>query len=60
MAQIATDPNASLEVKGRMNAELAQYIYPKRKAVRVATDQDALIVHKVALEMVRTPEVRSE
>ena len=55
--QIATDPEASLELRGRMNAELAQYVYPKRKAVEVASNQDAPLVHKVVLEMVRTPEV---
>src|SRR6516165_12022425 len=33
MVPIATDPNASLELRGRMNAELAQYVYPKREAV---------------------------
>jgi hypothetical protein len=41
MVRIATDPNASLEPRGRMNAELAQYVYPKRKAVEVAADQHA-------------------
>ena len=41
MVQIATDPDASLELRGRMNAELAQYVYPKRKAVEAAADQDA-------------------
>jgi hypothetical protein len=51
MVRIATDPNAGLELRGRMNAELAQYVYPKRKAVEVAGDQDAqLVVHKVVLE----------
>jgi hypothetical protein len=35
-------PYASHELRGRMNAELAQYVYPRRKAVEVATDQDAL------------------
>ena len=33
MAEIARNPEASLELRGRMNAELAQYVYPKRKAV---------------------------
>jgi hypothetical protein len=47
MVQIATDPEASLELRGRMNAELAQYVYPKRKAVEVATDQDAPPIHRV-------------
>ena len=36
MVEIATDPNASLELRGRMNAELAQYVYPSRKAVEIA------------------------
>jgi hypothetical protein len=39
MVQIATDPNASLELRGRRNAELAHYVYPKRKAVEVKPDQ---------------------
>jgi hypothetical protein len=39
MVRIATDPEASLELRGRMNAELAHYVYPKRKAVEVAGDQ---------------------
>ena len=39
MVRIATDPKASLELRGRMNAELAQYVYPKRKSVEVAGDE---------------------
>jgi hypothetical protein len=39
MVCIATDPEASLELRSRMNAELAHYVYPKRKAVEVAGDQ---------------------
>jgi hypothetical protein len=61
MVRIATNRNASLELRGRMNAELAPYVYPKRKAVEVATDQDApIVVHKVVLKMVGTPEVPPE
>jgi hypothetical protein len=61
MVQIATDPNASLELRGRMNAELAHYVYPKRKAVEVAGDREApLVIHKVVLERVPTPEVPPE
>jgi hypothetical protein len=33
MAEIAMNTNASLELRGRMYAELAQYVYPKRKAI---------------------------
>jgi hypothetical protein len=61
MVEIATDPNASLELRGRMNAELAHYVYPKRKAVEVAGDQKApLVIHRVVLERVPTPEVPPE
>lgn len=35
MAEIAMSAQASLELRGRMYAELAQYVYPKRKAVAV-------------------------
>jgi hypothetical protein len=33
MVEIARNPDASLELRGRMNAELAHYVFPKRKAV---------------------------
>src|SRR5262245_45921495 len=33
MAGLAMDPNSSPDLKGRMYAELAQYVYPKRRAV---------------------------
>ena len=33
MVAIARNPKASLELRGRMNSELAQYVYPKRKAI---------------------------
>lgn len=33
MVRIAEDPKSAPELRGRMFAELAQYVYPKRKAV---------------------------
>ena len=36
MALIAMDPEATLELRGRMFAELAAYIAPKRKAVELS------------------------
>jgi hypothetical protein len=51
MVQITTDPNASLELRGRMNAELAHYVYPKRKAVEVGADEDAPLMHRVVIEI---------
>jgi hypothetical protein len=41
MVRIANDPRASLELRGRMNAELAQYVYPKRKAVEHSGTEEA-------------------
>ena len=35
MSRIAADPKNSPELRGRMYAELAQYVYPKRKAIEV-------------------------
>lgn len=35
MAQIAMDPKTDINLKARMFAELAQYQYPKRRAVEV-------------------------
>jgi len=36
MVRIARNPKASLELRGRMNAELAHYVYPKRKALEIS------------------------
>jgi len=36
MAKIAMDKNADLQLRGSMYKELAQYVYPKRKAVEVS------------------------
>ncbi|MFN0314049.1 MAG: hypothetical protein ACKVQA_03295 [Burkholderiales bacterium] len=33
MAKIAMDPESPPELRGRMYAELAQYVYPKRRAI---------------------------
>jgi hypothetical protein len=60
MVQIATGPNVSLELRGRMNAVLAPHVYPKRKAFEVVADQDASLARKAVLEVVLTPEVPPE
>jgi hypothetical protein len=53
MVRIAIDPEASLELRGRMNAELAQFVYPKRKPVEVAGDQANLhIPNKISIVIV--------
>ncbi len=38
MAQLALDPGNPPELRGRMFAELAQYIAPKRKAVEIGVE----------------------
>ena len=38
MAELALDPGNPPELRGRMFAELAQYIAPKRKAVEIGVE----------------------
>jgi hypothetical protein len=40
MARIAMDEKHPPELRGRMYAELAQYVYPKRKSVELAGDTE--------------------
>ena len=42
MARIARDKKAPMELRGRMFAELAQYIAPKRRAIEHSTDLPTL------------------
>jgi len=39
MARIAMDETNAPELRGRMYAELAQYVYPKRRAMDLKTDR---------------------
>jgi hypothetical protein len=41
MATIAADRKNTPELRGRMYAELAQYVFPKRKAVELTGDREA-------------------
>lgn len=43
MARIAMSEDAELPLRGRMYIELAQYLYPKRKAVDVAVSANPTI-----------------
>ena len=53
MARVATDEKHSPELSGRVFAELAQYVYPKRKAVELATDPVAPQQSKLVVDFVR-------
>ena len=60
MARIATNEKYSPELRGRMYAELAQYVYPKRRAVEHAGEPVAPLQSKLVVEFVRAaPQVAS-
>ena len=50
LAKIALDPKTEPTLKVRCFAELAQYVYPKRKAVDLATADDSGL--RVAVETI--------
>jgi hypothetical protein len=41
MARIAMNPKHTPDLRGRMYAELAQYLYPKRKALAIEPPDDS-------------------
>jgi hypothetical protein len=44
MARIAMDPAAHVELRARMLAELAPYLYPRRRAVEHSGAEDKTII----------------
>ena len=53
LAKIALDPTTKPELKVRYFAELAQYVYPKRKAVDLALNEwDESRSPKVVIEYI--------
>lgn len=49
MAQLAMDEGNSPELRGRMYAELAQYVAPKRKALDVGSGQAQQVVFQLGI-----------
>jgi len=47
MAIIAMDEANPPELRGRMFAELAQYLYPKRRATEIKTDNGPKVVFQI-------------
>jgi hypothetical protein len=39
MVQIAQDSENSMELRGRMYSEVGKYVYPQRKAIALAGDE---------------------
>lgn len=48
MAHLAMDPATTPELRGRMFAELAGYLYPKRKAVEVKPDDGPSVIFQIS------------
>ena len=44
MARIAMDESNSIELRAKMLAELAPYIYPKRKTMDISSNNDGLTI----------------
>ena len=49
MADLAMDANNSPELRGRMYAELAQYVAPKRKAVEHSHADEQSIIFNLSM-----------
>lgn len=54
MARLAMDDANSPEVRGRMFAELAQYMYPKRRATELSAEDKQQVIFRIGI----TPEER--
>jgi hypothetical protein len=50
MATIAMDDANPPELRGRMYAELAQYLYPKRRATEIKTDDGPRVTFEIHTE----------
>ena len=61
LAKIAMDPSTKAELKVRCFAELAQYVYPKRKAVDLALNEGGESPgYKVVVEYIGRPDCTSQ
>jgi hypothetical protein len=47
LAKIAIDPETKLDLRVRCYAELAQFIYPKRKAVDLSSGEDRSVTVEI-------------
>jgi hypothetical protein len=50
MARLALNSENPPELRGRMFAELAGYLYPKRKAVEVKSDDGPSVIFQISTE----------
>ncbi len=59
MAQLALNVENTPELRGRMFAELAGYLYPKRKAVEVKSDDGPSVIFQISTEPPRPVVIQS-
>lgn len=52
MARIAADPDNPPELRGKMFAELAQYVWPKRRAMEHMGKDGGPMAHSISIEFV--------
>lgn len=50
MAALAMDDSNAPELRGRMYAELAQYLYPKRRAIESAPEEKQQVIFQIGIE----------
>jgi hypothetical protein len=50
MAALAMDEVNAPELRGRMYAELAQYLYPKRRAIESAPEEKQQVIFQIGIE----------
>ena len=50
MARLAMDPTVDVAIRAQMLKELAQYLYPKRKALEVSGDPDTPLQHRCVID----------
>jgi hypothetical protein len=58
MVQIAQNPEASLELRGKMFSEPAHYVYPIRKAIEHAGDGDVLPIEVTGVRSIEDSAAR--
>ena len=49
MAALAMDESNAPELRGRMNVELAQYLYPKRRAIETAPEEKQQVIFQIGI-----------
>ena len=50
MAALAMDEANAPELRGRMYAELAQYLYPKRRAIESAPEEKQQVIFQIGID----------